>query len=67
MTTMRDFNARLIAPILRLTGFRFSKEYRWGVSRFHRAVFAMVNTIRANIRADNQYIRINHKVPPARS
>jgi hypothetical protein len=30
------------------TGFRFSKHYRWGVSRFHRAVYAMVDTVRAN-------------------
>jgi hypothetical protein len=50
-TKMRDFNAMLIAPVMRLTGFRFSKEYRWGVSRFHRAVYAMVNTVRANISA----------------
>jgi hypothetical protein len=48
---MREFNAMLIAPVMRLTGFRFSKDYRWGVSRFHRAVYACVNTVSANYRA----------------
>ena len=48
---MRELNAKLIAPILRLSGFRFSKDYRWGVSRFYRAVYAIVNTVEANIRA----------------
>ena len=48
----REITAILIAPVLRLTGFRFSKEYRWGVTRFHRAVYALVSTVSANIRAD---------------
>jgi hypothetical protein len=45
---MRDFTAVLISPVLRFTGFRFSKQYRWGSSKFHRIVFASVNTIKAN-------------------
>lgn len=45
---MRTFTAYLIAPALKVTGFRFSKDYRWGVSRFHRAVYACVNTVTAN-------------------
>lgn len=48
---MRSLTARLIAPILRLTGFRFSKDYRWGVTSFHRAVYACVDTVSANVRA----------------
>lgn len=40
--------AYLIAPALMITGFRFSKDYRWGVSRFHRAVYAICNTVAAN-------------------
>ena len=48
---MRTFNAALIAPILRLTGFRFSKHYRWGTTRFHRIVYALVSTVEANILA----------------
>jgi hypothetical protein len=45
---MRDVTAVLISPVLRMTGFRFDKQYRWGVTRYHRAVYAMVNTIKAN-------------------
>lgn len=48
---MRDFNASLIAPLLKLTGFRFSKDYRWGTTLWHRIVYRCVNTIQANIRA----------------
>jgi hypothetical protein len=48
MQTIRTINAYLIAPALMLTGFRFSKEYRHGVSRFHRAVYAAVDTVGAN-------------------
>lgn len=46
---LRTAAAYLIAPALMITGFRFSKDYRWGVSRFHRAVYAMVNTVQANL------------------
>jgi len=49
---MRSLNAKLIAPALKLTGFRFSKDYRHGVTRFHRMVFALINTIEANQRAE---------------
>ena len=48
MQTIRSINAHLIAPAMMLTGFRFSKDYRWGVSRYHRAVYAMVDTVGAN-------------------
>ena len=46
--TIRNATAHIIAPVLMLTGFRFSKDYRWGVSRFHRAVYALVDTVGAN-------------------
>lgn len=49
---MRTTTAYLIAPVLALTGFRFSKEYRWGVTRFHRAVYACTSTVVANLVAD---------------
>jgi hypothetical protein len=49
---MRDFNAKLIAPILRLTGFRFDKSFRQANSGFKAFVFAhILNTTGANIRA----------------
>ncbi len=46
--TIRLTAAYVISPALMLTGFRFSKDYRWGVSRFHRAVYATVDTVAAN-------------------
>jgi hypothetical protein len=45
---MRDFTAALIVPVLKVTGFRFSKDYRWGTTKFHRAVYALTNTVAAN-------------------
>ena len=48
---MRDLMANLIYPVLKITGFRFSKDYRWGVTAWHRAVYKYVNTIQANIKA----------------
>jgi hypothetical protein len=44
----RNFTAALVAPILIATGYRFSKDFRWGTSRGHRLVYALVNTVRAN-------------------
>jgi hypothetical protein len=41
-----------ISPVLAVSGFRFSKAYRWGVSRFHRAVYAACSTTTANRWAD---------------
>lgn len=49
---MRILLAKIIAPVLRLTGFRFSKDYRWGTTRYHRLVYALVSTPIANIEAD---------------
>lgn len=49
---MRTITAVLLAPVLKLTGFRFSKDYRWGTTLRHRIVFALVNTCSANLRAD---------------
>lgn len=48
---MRNAIAAVIAPVLKLTGFRFSKDYRWGTTRFHRVVYALCNTVGANLRA----------------
>ena len=49
---MRNLVAWLISPILALTGFRFSKDYRWGVTMIHRAVYAVCSTVMANYYAD---------------
>ena len=50
-TAIRTTTAFLLFPVLRVTGFRFSKNYRRGVSRYHRAVYAVVDTVGANLRA----------------
>ena len=50
---MRITTAYLIAPIMRLTGFRFSTDYRHGATRYHRVIYAMVSTVRANTIADS--------------
>lgn len=52
MDSIRSINARLIAPVLRLTGYRFSKRFRHGDTLWHRAVYAVVSTVEANLRAD---------------
>jgi len=42
----------LISPILAATGFRFSKLYRHEDTWFHAAVYAVVDTVGANCRAE---------------
>lgn len=37
-----------ISPVLLLTGFRFSKDYRWGTTKMHALVYKIVNTTAAN-------------------
>lgn len=49
--TVRSLTASLLAPLLKLTGFRFSKQFRWGSTRAHRLVFALVDTVAANQKA----------------
>lgn len=46
---IRTLTAAALVPALRLSGFRFSKQYRHGVSRWHRAVYRLVGTVQANI------------------
>jgi hypothetical protein len=48
---MRTITATLVAPVLKATGYRFSKNFRWGTTLGHRVVFALVNTIEANRKA----------------
>jgi formylmethanofuran dehydrogenase subunit B len=48
---MRTITAVILAPIMKLTGFRFSKDYRRGTSRYHRTVYTLVDTVGANLRA----------------
>lgn len=48
---MRTITASLIAPLMKKTGFRFSKAYRQGETAWHRLVWATVNTVEANLKA----------------
>ena len=48
----RNCAAAVVGLAMRPTRFRFSKNYRWGTSRRHRAVYALVNTVAANYVAD---------------
>ena len=45
---IRTITARAIAPLMAATGFRFGKEYRRGATAWHRAVYALVDTVLAN-------------------
>ena len=51
---MRRFNAKLIAPLLRLTGYRFDKSWRWEDTPFKGFVYNyLISTVHANNVADN--------------
>jgi hypothetical protein len=52
---MRNLLTKLTGNIMRVTGtsFRFGKEYRWGVTRWNRFVYACICTFRANNIADD--------------
>ena len=45
----RMLTAALIVPVLKITGYRFSKNFRHGVTYGHRSVYAMVDTVHANL------------------
>lgn len=46
---IRTLTAIAVAPVLRITGFRFSKDYRLGTTSFHRAVYGCVDVVKANL------------------
>ena len=48
---IRNMNASLIAPLLKVTGYRFSKDYRNGTSLHHKLVYKLINTVMANLKA----------------
>jgi hypothetical protein len=48
---IRTLNALALYPIMRVTGYRFSKAYRRGDTKLHSIVYALVDTVGANIRA----------------
>ena len=48
---MRRLLGKGLVPVMKVTGFRFSKNYRWGTTLYHRIIYAMIDTVGANIRA----------------
>ena len=48
---MRDMIANLIVPVMVVTGFRFSKEYRRAECGWKAFVYRNVNTVHANLKA----------------
>jgi hypothetical protein len=50
---LRKLIAFIITPVLVLTGFRFSKHWRWSTTVLHRIVYYIIDTSSANFMADN--------------
>ena len=48
---IRTTNAYLLIPVLKVTGFRFSKDYRWGTNLYYKTIYSLVDTVLANIKA----------------
>jgi len=62
-TRFRMMTAAMVSPILRLTGYRFSKNFRRGVTWRHRAVYCVIDTVHANFYAGmNDYIEHMRKL-----
>lgn len=51
--TIRTTNAIILTPVMKLTGFRFSKSYRRGDTRSHSFIYTLVDTVGANTYANN--------------
>lgn len=50
--TIRTLSAIILTPVMKLTGFRFSRAYRRGDTRFHSFIYALVDTVGANTYAN---------------
>lgn len=48
---IRYLTGLAVTPILWMTGYRFSKRFRWESTRFHAIVYRWVDTVGANLRA----------------
>ncbi len=51
---IRMLLANILTPVMKLTGFRFSKSYRRGDTRYHQIIFACVDTVGANMSAERE-------------
>jgi hypothetical protein len=45
---IRTTTAIILVPIMKLTGFSFSRDFRLGETLVHRIVYACVDTVGAN-------------------
>ena len=54
---IRTTSAIILTPVMKLTGFRFSKSYRREDTRFHSFIYALVDTVGANTYA-NKSIKV---------
>ena len=55
MQIIRTINAYLILPVLLITGFRFSKNYRWETNLYYATVYKLIDTVLANTKAGIKY------------
>ncbi len=51
MNTIRTINAYILLPVLLITGFRFSKNYRWETNIYYATVYKFVDVVLANTKA----------------
>jgi len=49
---IRMLTAIILTPVMKLTGFRFSKSYRHEDTKLHSIVYALVDTVGANTYAN---------------
>jgi hypothetical protein len=50
--TIRTINAIILTPVMKLTGYRFSRAFRRGDTKLHSIVYALVDTVGANTYAN---------------
>ncbi len=51
---IRTLSANILTPVMKLTGFRFSRAYRRGDTKLHSIVYACVDTVGANMSAERE-------------
>lgn len=54
---IRTINAIILTPVMKLTGFRFSRAYRREDTKLHSFIYAIVDTVGANTYA-NKSIKV---------
>jgi membrane associated rhomboid family serine protease len=54
---IRTISAIILTPVMKLTGFRFSRAYRREDTKFHSIVYALIDTVGVNTYA-NKSIKV---------